>query len=441
MSDPFGPSLIDPVSSSSPRPPAGSGLSVLRALSLNHRGLGLQALQDASLDCHGAASLHEALTAAGVESVVLVTCNRSEVFWCARGPDDEGLVAAAWDAATGPAGPRVWDSATRLEGAAVAWHLFRVCAGLESLVRGEAEILGQVRGALDACSGAGPLLRGVVQAALRAGRMARAETAIGVGARSVASAAVHLVASALPLGTARALVVGAGATGLKLATHLRALGVTELSIANRSVERAQTVAAAVGATALGLDRLHESLSVVDAVLFAVQGPAPLVSLADLAAAMSARRRRPLLVADISMPPAVEPGPMAGVTRIDLTAIETFVLHQQHRRAAEIPQVEAVLAREMRHLETWVRRQTLRPLVSGLRRKVEAIRRAELARVQGELGRHTSVDAAILDRLSRRLLDQVLAVPLASLETGALPLDEAQADYLCRLFALDREAAS
>ena len=94
---------------------------------------------------------------------------------------------------------------------------------------------------------------------------------------------------------------------------------------------------------------------------------------------------------------------------------------------------------MPSLSCW--RWLLRPLVSGLRRKVEAIRRAELTRVQGELGRHTSVDAAILERLSRRLLDQVLAVPLATLETGALPLDDAQADYLCRLFALDREAAS
>lgn len=441
MSDANGPPLIEPVTSTSPRRPAGTGLSVLRALSLNHRALGLHALQEASLDCHGAAALHDALTAAGVESVVLVTCNRTELFWCARNPDDGAVVAAARDAVSGAADRRIWDGATRLEGAAVAWHLFRVCAGLESLVQGEAEILGQVRAALDACSGAGPLLRGVVQAALRAGRMARAETVIGVGARSVASAAVHLVSSALPLGSARVLVVGAGSTGLKLTTRLRSLGVTELSIANRSVDRAQEVAAAVGATALGLDRLHESLSLVDAVLFAVHGPAPLVSLADLAAAMSARRRRPLLVADISMPPAVEPGHMAGVTRIDLAAIETFVHHQQHRRAAEIPQVELVLTREMRHLETWLRRQALRPLVSGLRRKVEAIRRAELARVQGELGRHTSVDAALLERLSRRLLEQVLAVPLATLETGALPLDEAQADYLCRLFALDREAAS
>ena len=441
MSDAHGLYLVEPVPSSSPRPPAGTGLSVLRALSLNHRRLGLHALQDVSLDCHGAAALHEALTAAGVESMVLVTCNRTEVFWCARGPDDDALVAAAYDGVAGMVEPGIQESAVRLEGAAVAWHLFRVCAGLESLVQGEAEILGQVRGALDACAGAGPTLRGVVQAALRAGRMARAETAIGVGARSVASAAVHLVASALPLGTARVLVVGAGATGLKLATHLRALGVTELFVANRSVDRAQAVASSVGATALGLDHLHESLSVVDAVLFAVHGATPLVSRADLAAAMSARRRRPLLVADISMPPAVEPGPMAGVTCIDLAAIDSFVHHQQHRRAAEIPQVEVVLAREMRHLETWVRRQALRPLVSGLRRKVEAIRRAELTRVQGELGRHTSVDAAILERLSRRLLDQVLAVPLATLETGALPLDDAQADYLCRLFALDREAAS
>lgn len=420
-------------------PAADSGLSALRAITLNHRNLGFDGLQALAFDCHQAAALHDTLTAAGIESFVLVTCNRTEIVWRTRGPQDDGLVERA-SADAGAVEPPVWDAATRLSGAGVAWHLFRVCAGLESLVRGEAEILGQVRAALDACTGAGPFLRGVTQAALRAGRMARSETSIGVGARSVASAAVHIVATSLPLGSARVLVLGAGATGLKVATHLRAFGVTHLVVANRSVERARTMAAAVGADAIGLDGVADELTRVDAVLCAVHAPTPLVRLADLAAVSTARRQRPLLVADISMPPAVEPGPVPGVTRVDLAAIERFVHQQQDRRAAEVPQVEAILAREMAHLETWVRRHALRPLVSGLRRKVEAIRRAELARVHGELGER-AVDAAVLDRLSRRLLEQVLAVPLATLETGALPLDQAQTEYLCRLFALDREAAS
>lgn len=437
MPDARPPSLVELAPSNTALPPAGGGLAVLRARSVSHRGVGLRSLQELSLDCHAADALHQALTTAGIQSLVLVTCNRTEVVWCARTPGDDVTVASACDAVA----PRLWTGATRLDGAAVAWHLFRVCAGLESLVQGEAEILGQVRGALEACTGAGPLLRGVVQAALRAGRMARAETAIGVGARSVASAAVHLVAAALPPVGARVVVVGAGATGQKLVTHLRALGVADLTIANRSLERAREVASAAGVAAIDLRTLPGVLPAADAVLVAVHGGEPLLTLADLGRAVSARAHRPLLVADISMPPAVEPGDVPGVTRIDFAAIETFVRHEQDRRAAEVPAVEAVLAREMRHLDTWVRRQTLRPLVSGVRRKVEAIRRAEIVRVQAELGAHSPVDAAILERLSRRLLDQVLAVPLATLETGALPLDDAQADYLRRLFALDRGATS
>jgi glutamyl-tRNA reductase len=430
--------LEEPVRIAVPvRPAESGGLAGLRALTLNHRELGVQALQEASLDAGAARRLHDALTAAGIPSLVLVTCNRTEVYWHASGPADDAAVDAACAAV--PDAPRSWAAATRLAGAPVARNLFRVCAGLESLVPGEAEILGQVRSALDGCPGAGPFLRGVVQGALRAGRMARAETAIGVGAQSVASAAVHLVASALPLGQARVVVLGAGATGVKVATHLRSLGVTDLVVVNRSEARAREVAAAVGGEAAPLARLGDELRIADAVVCAVHAPTPVVSLADLTAIAADRRRRPLIIADISMPPAVAPGHVAGVTRVDLAAVEAFVARQRDSRVAEVPRVEAILAREMRHLETWVRRHTLRPIVSGLRRKVDAIRRAELARIQQELPGTTAVDSAILERLSRRLLEQVLAVPLASLETGALPLDEAQADYLARLFALDREA--
>lgn len=421
------------------RPAESGGLASLRALTLNHRALGVQALQDVSLDADAARRLHEALTAAAIPSLVLVTCNRTEVYWQASGVAADTAVRAVCDAAVDTAGRSAWSDATRFDGAAVAGHLFRVCAGLESLVPGEAEILGQVRAALDGSPGAGPFLRGVVQAALRAGRMARAETAIGVGAQSVASAAVHLVASALPLGQARVVVLGAGATGVKVARKLRSLGVTDLVVVNRSESRAQEVAAAVGGDAATLARLPEELRIADAVVCAVHAPEPIVSLADLTAIAADRRRRPLIVADISMPPAIAPGHVAGVTRVDLAAVEAFVLRQRGSRAAEVPRVEAILTREMAHLETWVRRFTLRPIVSGLRRKVDAIRRAELARIQQEMRGTTAVDSAILDRLSRRLLEQVLAVPLASLETGALPLDQAQADYLSRLFALDAEA--
>lgn len=408
-----------------------SGLASLRAVTINHRNIGIGALTRHAVGCDTATSLHEDLTAAGIESFVLATCNRTELYWRAQVPGDDETVHEAIARAV-----CVPDGASRLAGRAAAQHLFRVCAGLESLVLGEAEILGQVRAALDACTGAGPFLKGVVQAALRTGRMARAETAIGVGAQSVASAAVQIVAGALPLDRCRVLVLGAGATGVKAARHLRKLGVRDLVVANRTLGRAEAVAAPLGAEAVGLDRLHDELDRADAVVCAVDAPDYLIGLDDLRRAVAGREGRPLMIVDLSMPHAVEPGDVAGVTRVDLGVLEREVERQRDRRAAEVPGVEGVIAREMHHLQSWARHHALRPLASDLRRKVEAIRRAELERMQSELPDGGAADAAALDRLTRRLLDQVLSIPLATLEAGDVPLDATQAQYLRRLFALE-----
>ena len=166
-----------------------SRLAALRAFSISHHTVGLGALPALSLGCEAAISLHGTLTAAGIPSVVITTCNRTEVYWQSSGPGDDRAARAAIAVAIGPKGHGVLPAVATRAGGDAAQHLMRVAAGLESLVVGEAEILGQVRAALDASPGSGRFLTGVVRAAIRAGRMARAETAIGVGAQSVASAA------------------------------------------------------------------------------------------------------------------------------------------------------------------------------------------------------------------------------------------------------------
>jgi glutamyl-tRNA reductase len=426
----------DRASADARRGPSSTGLEALRAISVSHRTIGLGALASHSLDADAAAALHQRLTADGVESVVLATCNRAELYWRTRHPADDDAVPHAFARVAGlPAG------AVRLAGPAAAAHLFRVCAGLESLVLGEAEILGQVRAALDACSGAGPFVRGVVHAALRAGRLARAETALAVGAQSVASAAVQFIARALPIDRRQVLVVGAGATGVKVARHLRALGVGRLVVANRTPERAAAVAASLGAEVAMFDGLQDALGLADAVICAVDAPTHVIGLADLRWAAAARHGRPLMAVDLSMPPAIESGEVPGVTRVDLGTLERDVAGQHERRAAEVPKALIVIDRELQHLETWARRQALRPLLSELRRKMEGIRRAELARARLELAPPGDDAAATLDRVTRRLLDQVLAIPMAPLGAGRVTIDADQARYLRRLFALDAEADS
>lgn len=417
-----------------------SGLSALRALTLNHRNVGLESLPAVALPPHELSALQHSLREADIEAVVLATCNRFEVYWRARVPGDDERVRQLIRARLPEAAHAVLEGTGVLRGVHAATHLFRVCCGIESLVLGEAEILGQVRTALET-STAGGFLQGVLQAGLRAGRMARAETSIAVGALSVASAAIQLVTAMMPLDQSRVVVVGAGATGLKAARHLRALGVGELALTNRTHSKAEMVAASLDAEAIPMDALAAELERADAIVCAVASPTHVISLEALRAATARRTERPLMIVDLSMPPVVEAGEAEGVTRVDLGALEQQVARQRDRREAEIPRVEQVIAREVHHLQSWARHQALRPLVSDLRRKVELIRRTELERAARELDDNGTTDVTVLDRLSKRLLEQVLAIPLATLETGELPLDAAQAQYLRRLFALDPGAGA
>jgi glutamyl-tRNA reductase len=188
------------------------------------------------------------------------------LYWRARVPGDDEAVLALFARIATLSSATAQLATVSLRGRAAAQHLFRVCCGLESLVLGEAEILGQVRAALEACTGAGPFLEGVVLSALRAGRLARAETAIGVGVLSVASAAVQALATRLVMPTSRVAIVGAGDTGLKAARHLRAIRVGSLVLANRTRARAEHEAVSLSAEASGLDALPALLADVDAVM-------------------------------------------------------------------------------------------------------------------------------------------------------------------------------
>lgn len=358
--------------------PEQSGIPALRALAVTHHAVGLGGLQHLSLDCERAMDLHRALGAHGIPNVVITTCNRTEMYWQAQRPGDSEAVERGFAQALGVATLPPLVTGGRLAGEAAAQHLFRVCAGLESLVLGEAEILGQVRAALEACTHSGAFLTGVVQAALRTGRMARAETAIGVGALSVASAAVQLLGRAVPLVGARVVVVGAGDTGLKAARHLRALRVGTLVVANRTASRATQLAAVVSGEAIGLDALAGELARADAVVCAVGAPEPVIGEADLRRAMAARHGRPLVLVDLSVPPAVERCAVPGVTCIDLCDIDAQTMTERSRRASEVPKAEAVVTRELGYLHIWARHQARRPVVADPRRPAGAQRHAALS---------------------------------------------------------------
>ncbi|OFW38241.1 MAG: glutamyl-tRNA reductase [Acidobacteria bacterium RIFCSPLOWO2_12_FULL_67_14b] len=330
----------------------------MRVLSISHRTHGMDGLAALAATPSAAAALHASMTSHGIESVMLTTCNRVELYWRSRTPQDDlvatGSLAAAIDAgAEGLVRQSSW-----LAGDAAAHHLFRVCAGLESVVIGEAEVLGQARAALEASHGAGRFVTGVFQAAIRAGGAARAETGIGHGAMSVASTAVQWLAAHVSLASCRVLIVGAGDTARKAARHLNAINVGSMVVANRTVDRAQALARGLGAEAVGLDALQDEILRADAIVSAVNVSECVIT-RDHLHARCARADRPLFVVDLSMPPSVELTESVGIRRIDLGVIELATRANREQRAAEAPRVEVVIERELAWLRRWAAREGLR----------------------------------------------------------------------------------
>jgi glutamyl-tRNA reductase len=407
---------------------ASGALDALRVVSLSHRTCGLPAL--GGIVAHGdSARLHTALTVAGIESIIVSTCNRFEVYWRSAGEADDQTVSALLAATLPMAKELLQSGSARLAGDEAARHLFRVCSGLESMVLGEAEILGQIRSATERASGAGTFLRGVFTAAIRTGRGARAATGIANGAMSVASAAIQQLESQVRLAGCRVLVIGAGETGAKVTRQLAKIGVGAIVIANRTLDRAQSLAEANGAIAVTLDGLGDELSRADVVICAANASSWIVTRAHVE-----HRTSPLAIVDLSMPPAVEPFEIDGVSRIDLIHIERATAAHRQRRESEIPKVAALIDNELEWLRAWARQEQLRPFVSTLRQKADVIRRDELERARQELA--AGDPQMVLERFSRRMFDRLLAVPLDQLRSGDLPFDGDSAEYLRRLFALD-----
>ncbi|MEK7824589.1 MAG: glutamyl-tRNA reductase [Candidatus Eisenbacteria bacterium] len=416
-----------------------TGTDALRSLSINHRTAPIDELERMALSPAAVADLHQSFRAHGLEAAVLSTCNRTELYSYAARPGDHARAEALLMAAAGDAAPTRGHFA-EAAGLAAATHLFRVAAGLESLVVGEAEVLGQVRTAIEAAEAAGTagfFLSGLFRAALRFGGRARSETGIGTGALSVASASIQLLARVHPdLSACTVLVVGAGTTGLKAARHLKAERVGRLVLANRTPRRAEEEAAELGAEAVALEDVPRLLVGFDAVVVAAQVERPLITAVMLGEAR-AGASEPLVLIDVSLPRAIDPAcaKLAGVVLHDLSGLEQIVAHNRAGREGEIPRVVALLEQELRMFAAQARESTVRPLVAELRHRAEAIRREEIERALGDGLR----DGALLERVTRRIVDRLLRAPSAALRRGDLALDEQHARYLRMVFGLGGEA--
>jgi glutamyl-tRNA reductase len=316
----------------------------------------------------------------------------------------------------------------------VCRHLCRVAAGLDSLVLGEAEILGQVGDAHEdarASETAGPVLSLLFRTAISAGRRARSETAIGANPATASSMALALAAGALgDLRERRALVVGAGRIGLQTLKAASGRGVSELAVANRTRERAAEVSASFGAGAHGLDELEDLLAWADVAVTATSSEEPVLPVATVAAAAERRGGRPLVLVDLAVPADVEraAGDVPGVRLFDVDDLRAGLDVAIASRLHEVPRVEAVVDEEVEAFARRYRELEVEPLVAALRRRAEAIRAGELERTLRDLGDVDPATAERIEHLSRALTKKLLHEPTIRLRerAGAGDADEVAA---------------
>lgn len=292
-----------------------------------------------------AAVMHELRAAAGLAEIVLLsTCNRVEIYGAAPDPATAmDLVSSFLQCRAG----RTADFA-RHEGRDAVRHLFRVAAGLDSMVLGETEILGQVKDAYAAAFGAGhtgSVLNRLFQQAFRAAKQVRSGSEIGRGSVSVGSAAARLAASALgDLGACRALLLGAGEAGEGVARSLHARGLMELLVANRTSGRAEALAAALGGRAVEFARWRDHLSTADIVIACADAPSRLLRAAELAPFLAVREGRPLFLLDLAVPRDFDPAirSLCGATLHDIDALEAVAREGESLRAAEVAKAEEII---------------------------------------------------------------------------------------------------
>ena len=383
------------------------------------------------------------------EAVVLSTCNRSELYVATADPGHarEELVSFISEYHHVSV-PTFQPHLFALENSAAVAHLFRVAAGLDSLVVGEPQILGQVKEAYQTSATkrcVGPVLSNVFRWSFGVGKRVRTETALGEGAVSVSYAAVALARKIFGRLTGRrVLVIGAGEISSLTAQHLRTQGVGEIVITGRTHAHAEELAALVGGLAVPWEGMANALGAADIVITATGSQRPIITRAQLEAAQGYRRSTPLFIIDIAVPRDVDPavGEIEQVFLYNIDDLQIIVEENLSRRAAEVERAESIVNDEVTKFMAWQRSRSAVPTVVALRQRFESIRRSELQRLEGKLSALPPDARARVDEVTRLIVEKLLLEPTEQLK--ALPDEETQAAYteaVNRLFRLQEEDAS
>ena len=417
----------------------------LLLIGLSHRTAPVELRERLDFQTRGVEGALRALASRGTarEAVVLSTCNRAELY-AACDEVDEGrrdlmpFLAEYHGVGVDALTPHLYE----LVDLDVARHLFRVAAGLVSLVVGEPQILGQVKdahGAATAAQSTGAVLNRLFHASFGAGKRVRTETGLGSGAVSVSFAAVALARKIfVDLKNRTVVVVGAGEMGKLTARHMKAQGPRQVTIVSRSMAHAARTAEAIGgASAAPWEDLDAALVAGDIVITATGAASPVLTKARVEAVMRSRRNRPLFVIDIAMPRDVEAaaGEIEQVFLYNIDDLQSAVSENLARRAGEVARAESIVGEEVERFAGWLRSRGAVPTIVALRQHFEAVRRAEVERLL-KLSSLPPEARERVEDITRLIVEKLLLTPTEQLKSvGDQEIVSAYNEALTRLFGI------
>ncbi|OGO59478.1 MAG: glutamyl-tRNA reductase [Chloroflexi bacterium RBG_19FT_COMBO_47_15] len=377
------------------------------------------------------------------QGLVLSTCNRTEVY---------SIPNSGSSSQPGIDFLKDWANISKVDllpyvycyhSEAAVRHLFRVASGLDSMIIGEFEILGQVKQSLEEAKKARMVrhpLRNLFHQALRVGRRAREKTGISKNALSVSSVAVALAAKAIgDLTRCKALVIGTGEAGRLVAKALKERGIAQITTTSRSYDKASTLAAALGGSSVDIGSLGRELATCDIAISCTGAPHLILDLKSVENAMQTRSHRPLVIIDIAVPRDVEPqvGKISNVFLYDIDDFTHLSELNRKQRETEIKKAMEIIEAEVNRFNTWWQAMEVKPVISSLVVKAEDIRQTQLDMTLKKLRHLSTEEQQSLDAMTKAIVKKILHEPIQHLKANTRKRD----DYITLvndIFQLDKD---
>ena len=416
----------------------------LLVVGISHRSAPVELRESVDFTRAGLEAALNALAAKsiGAEAVVLSTCNRAEVYALAESDATADAIGTFFSEYHSIDHAAIAQHLYAHRGPDAARHLFRVASGLDSLVVGEPQILGQVKSAYATASNlhlTGAVTHRLFHSAFAVGKRVRSETGLGEGAVSVSYAAIELAKKIFGnLAGLNVLILGAGEMAELTGVHLRAQKVKQITIASRTLASAEQLARALEGQAVPWRDLGVPLAAADIVVTATGATEPVVTQSMVEDAMRSRRSRPLFVIDIAVPRDVERavGDLEQVFLYHMDDLQVIVRENLARRSSELASAEAIVDHEVARFVHWLQAREITPTIVALRQRFEQIRQAELRRLESKLAGLPPEARARVDEITHLLVEKLLLTPTEQLKAvNDESLLVTYAEALHRVFAL------